>query len=489
MDDRMNLQGGPPPGYGTPYQQAYPEYAMVTPPGKSKAWIWIAAAVAVVACIVLALVFFVFGGQAGMRGNTGVVAVYEYFSQDQQNTQKLMGPVQQELSERAFADAFEMDSEIDVKSDAFRALGAPFESLTLDLSAKYDKKDLGVKLSALGGIMDFGAYLIGDDLVITGMGEAAGVPIDLPIKADLDDPMPLKERALAFLPFLPDEDDDLLLRLYEAFAMSVPEEYTETDTDDVYSPMADDEVEMTVITTTLDSDALEVVAKNFVEILEEDDALYDGMQDLLDDISDYFDVDLDLDEMLDGIAGAQYEDLAGVEISWSVYKKGGAYVGVSFRMERPDMEMTQSIMTEYSGNKCYSSVSTALDSVEIQNVMYETTFDKDRIELSGQMEMSNAYGLSATTPAEMKIEAEAEYEKVTSDKIGVRTDATLEAKNMGNTAVAQDIKIDIGMDMEWRFGDGLDMLEDNRDWSEVYEMEWGDIDDLMYAMSSLGMIF
>ena len=35
-------------------------------------------------------------------------------------------------------------------------------------------------------------------------------------------------------------------------------------------------------------------------------------------------------------------------------------------------------------------------------------------------------------------------------------------------------------------GSGLDTLEENRDWNDIYDMEWGSFDDLFQGFGSLG---
>ena len=214
MDNNQNVPGGSDPQQ---YPEAQPPQDPQGPQGggvyqapptgqpkKSRAWIWIAAvAVVVVVCVVLAVVVFGGGGGSGdITGNAGVVSAYQFFAQQQEKQESMMGPVQKEIGKRLMEEPFEIASELEVASDSFADLGLPVSSITVDLDAKYDLKDLGVKVKAMG-MEVLGAYVIEDDVVLDVMGQATSMPIDLPVETDLGKQMRLKSgywRSCRFYP-------------------------------------------------------------------------------------------------------------------------------------------------------------------------------------------------------------------------------------------------------------------------------------------------
>ena len=95
--------------------------------------------------------------------------------------------------------------------------------------------------------------------------------------------MPLTDRMKALNSLAADEDfSDLMEKVMMELAPAIPDELTEKDTVDVYSPLEDDEVEMTAYTTTLDIDDIYDIIVAFGENLEENDELLDELQDMLD---------------------------------------------------------------------------------------------------------------------------------------------------------------------------------------------------------------
>lgn len=472
------------PEYGQP-GSAY-DHGIYSPVKKSKKWIWILAGAALiaVAAVVIALVFFGKGG--GRAGNEGVWAAYDYFAGMQEKQESMVGSTQKELTGRLMEEPFEIDAELKVKSDMIAELGLPIpiNSITLDFDAKYDMKDFGVKMGALG-MFEFGAYLIEEAVVLDIMGQTASVPIDLPIKADLGEQMPLKERAMAFLPFFP-EDSEMFMRLLEKFAIAVPDKYTETDEKRVYSPMNDKKVKMNVITTELDGDAVKEVIENLAEGMEEDEELNDELQDFLDDITKFFglekaDVQDGLEELNDLI---QKEDLEDFEFSWSVYEREGSYVGISINAEIDSEDFEIVLMTEYTENEGIVVAQVFVGGQEIQNQRVESAWDGDKMEFDSEIFMVNEsyFGKEETTTI---IESKSEIIKEDSDKYTVTMDYAIDVETEVEDT-QNEMSFEIGIEADCLFGNDLETLEDSRDWEDIYEEDWGDIEDLFEGLNALG---
>ena len=463
---------------------------------KNLTWLWIVLGV-VVLCAIVALVLFltgVFGGSAGRQGNSGVWALFDYFDQQKQQTEKMMGTAQKEVGERILSEPFEIESELEISSDSLASMGSPINKLSIDLDAKYDLKDLGVKITALG-MVEIGAYLIEDELVVDALGEAYSTQIPLDFDADLGDDMPLRDRLKAFVPFVP-EDNRVWMDLLKTFATAVPEDLTETDREDVYSPLDDDEVEMSAIITTIDERDLQDIIENFIELMEEDDRLTDQLQDILDDFADFAGIDdVDLDDGLKELE-EMAEDLGETdfEFSWTVYQRSGRYVGVSVSTEVDGEKYEALIITEQEGNKAYSYTYMMIGEQMTEEATQITEYNGDEMTFEGETMMTQASYFGEDIETSMDIDGRMNVEKTDRDEYVVEMEVTVDTRNSGGASdmidglpeAALNNSARITADAECRFGKGLETLEESRDWNDVYDKDWGDIEDIFKGLENLG---
>ncbi|MGI5848833.1 MAG: hypothetical protein ACOX8Q_01985 [Christensenellales bacterium] len=497
MQGRDNISGdenlqpaSPPPEPLAQHQQQYWQTVSASPgPKRGRAWIWIVvAAVFLIAAIVCAIVVFGAGKNArGLNGNAGVVAAYNFFREQQETQASLTGSVQKEIGNRLLAEPFEIGSRLKIGSDSFTERDMPFDTITVDLDTKYDMNDLGVKVRALG-MEVLAAYLIEDNVVLDLMGQAACVPIELPKKEDLLKSMPLKDRVMVFLPFLPDEDSDMLMRLLETFAMSIPDEYTKTDIEDVYSPMEDKNVQMNAVTTTLNSDAIKNMAKDFAGRLKADRELSEELQNFLNEITQFFGLkDVDLMNALDQMTNSQeLEELPYIQLSWSVYQRQGRYTGIRFLIDNNDMDTEFTMMSEYSEKTCYKSIIEKVSGETVQEAAYQTTYDGDSVKIKGTFTTASKDPLSSKqVSAKIELDGTYDIKKDSNNEYSVTIDLNL----TNSETNSQQMSIDLILDADVRMGLDLKTLKDSPDWNGIYEKEWGSFEDILKGLNSLGSLF
>ena len=484
--------GGPQPMDGT----------VVGGTGKKKrnlTWLWISLGVLLLCAIVVVVLVLtgVIGGGPARQGNAGVWALYDFFDQEMQGDQQQMSKTQAQIGERVLSEPFEIEAEIEIDSDLFMELGVPMSSIGVDVDVKYDLEDLGVKLSALG-MFEAGLYLLEDEFVLDVLGEAASTQIPLDFEADMGDPMTLKERAMAFLPFLP-EDNSVWMDLLTQVAVSVPDELTDVDTEDVYSPLDGEEVEMKAIRTEIDEGDMEDILDNFSDGMRENKELEDQLQDILDDFTDFFGLDdVDLDDGLDELEEAA-NDLGGekFEVWWTVYERGGKYVGFSAGIENEDGEQEIFAITEYAGDKGYALTISTQDGVEIQRTETETEMRGNEMEFESDIEISipdpytgETYSITGTIGGESSVSKEGGNEYNSEMAFAIDLDLSGYAQLMNQGGFGQEfperIALDLKIEAECRFGDDLGSLEDDRDWGDIYDKDWGDFEDMFNNLSGLG---
>lgn len=480
-------------GYEQQSTQPYP-YGPNSNEGKkkSKTWLWILIA-AVIVCASAVVVMDVLGvfGTKKMPGNAGVWALVDFSDQQAQMQEEMIGPAQKEIGDRLMQEPFEVDSQLSFSSDAFQQAGIPFNKISLDAKAKYDLKDVGIKLTMLG-MVDVGAYLIEDDFVMDVMGEAASVPIDLPIKEDLGDSMSLKDRIKAFLPFLP-EDDKLLRDVLTQLALSVPDEYTKEETVDVYSPMEDDEIEVKAITTKMDKDELRDVIDTFVEGLDENDKLKDDLQDFIDEITRFFSLeDVDIDDGLAEINTKEFDEMEDFELSWSVYRLNGKYIGVEVKVELKETSNQLVYMAERDGNDLYMSSKISGDDVGNQDTQQKITWNGDKMLFDSKHTMSSTDINGEEQIVDVKVSGTVETEKDSDNEYHVEMffEVETDSDQLGqlNTKMPEVVKLEFSIDADCLFGDDLGTLEDSKDWEDIYDKEWGDIDNLFKGFANMSDI-
>lgn len=480
------------------------------PGKKSYKWIWVIVGAVLVAAITVVILWAVgtFATQdvdkaqdeVVREGNIGVWAVYNYCDQQLKQQKALASKAQTEIGELWLKEPFEFEGELELESELFETAGIPMSSFDIDLDAKYDMKNLGVKLSTMG-FVEIGAYLIGDEFVVDAMGDVGSTKIDLPFETDLSKSMSLEERIMAFFPFLP-EDEDIWMVLLTKLAVAVPDEMTEVETVEVYSPLDKDEVEMKAITTKIDQDGLVVVLNNLIDGLRSDEQMMNELQDMIDGLISFYSIkvesDVDLKDGLDELEDA-IKDLGGeeFEFSWTVYERDGSYVGYRFHVNNKDTDMEAQEINEYDGNECYGYVESNTEGVQEQRAELHCTFEDEAItfDIKGKIIMCDYTGEETTV--ELKMSGSSEVQASGKDEYEITADVSFEM-DMGDILPATDslgmgaeipdtISFDITFEGEMVFGDDLKPMEDSKDWDDIFDEEWGDLDDLMSSpMGGMG---
>lgn len=251
-----------PPPMGQPIAYGQP------PKKKSKALLWALIGVGAALIVAAVLIFVVFKPGAGpFSGNT----VQTRFAND------VVG---------VFTGAAEgLETENDMK----KIMNQPFEltmTTTIDASGiktgtdiayAYDELALGVNASSTADNSDNAVpdgtvklLLLEDTLYIEQGDTVSGVRFDS--KADLSEPMPLKDRIAALV-----ENSKLAnidyLQLTEMFLNSIDESCFDKNGNET--------------TLTLDGDALADTLRTFADKLEENDKLNDAITDMIEEISGY----------------------------------------------------------------------------------------------------------------------------------------------------------------------------------------------------------
>jgi hypothetical protein len=79
-------------------------------------------------------------------------------------------------------------------------------------------------------------------------------------------------------------------------------------------------------------------------------------------------------------------------------------------------------------------------------------------------------------------------------KMDAAVDMTMEYANEDSDSpdaesVTQSIEAALTGDIEFKFGDDLGTLKESSRWNDVYDMEWGTLEDALEGLNSLGSAF
>ncbi len=472
--------------YGIPVspQPAYPYYGppVYTRPPRRRRTLAISLIALLMAAIILVSVVLALNGAYRLHGNAGVVAAYDYFCAYMQQTNSLTGGTPSPaITKRLGSEPFEMECALSVTSDQFEDSGLPLTSIPIGIDAKYDMNDLGVKMSVMG-FQALSAYVIEDEFVVNIAGKAGSTQIGLPVEADLSQPMALPERLFAFLPFLSGDHNELYFKVLEAFAQSVPDEYTRTYTLDIYSPAAGRDVKTEVVETQLDSAAITEVVRNLADRLQDDEALCEEVQAIADEVTSCFSLDpVDVVAELDRLEKLDESAVKGVEFSWEVYRREGRCTGISVSATQPDTGTTTMLSEFY------------------QNVFY--TSNKVDSPFSTAETYSKATHNGSHTDIEAQSVTEFEYMKQTIRETGSMDSAqigpdeytydlnfTMDTQAEFTEDVSEDTRqtMDFTGDITFRFGKDLKTLRESSGWDDIYKKEWGTLEDTLGGLNTLG---
>ncbi len=488
-------QGQPQQPYqGQPYQpyQPYQGAPPVPPKKKSKWWIWLIVAAVVILAVVALFVFGVIDLGGKRPGNEGAWKTYDYFNSREDAMKDIQSKVYRDVSDRFESEAFEMEGDLSLDSQLFSELMPEMDGVNIDFEAKYDLKDLGLKLDL--GVTSADVYLIDEDVVLSVLGEAYSIPLDPNTDVDLSDEMPLTDRLNALNSLAADEDfSDLMEKLMMELAPAIPDELTEKDTVDIYSPLEDEEVEMTATTTTLDSDDIYDIIVAFGENLEENDELLDELQDLADTLSEASGEDIDIDDVVENMIDLdedELEEIEDAEISWSVYEYKGKSAGFGFYIDDGEDEYEFTVVTQYTSNAAYISVIFDYNGDEAINLIEEMVYDDEYMTMEAQVEVnipedaySEAQQISMTISGETTLDQDNSSDYTYSGDFSIEIDG---GDSLAQAGFEGDIGIDAEMNADITFGDDLGMLEDDSDWDEIYDMDWQDIDSLFENLGNFG---
>ena len=478
-----------------PYQpyQPYQAQPPLPPKKKSKWWIWLIVAVVVVLAVVALFVFGVIDLGGKRPGNEGAWKAYDYFDTRQDKLESIQSSVYKEVSDRFDTEAFEMEGDFKIKSDLFDATALGIDSFGADFQAKYDLKDLGLKLN-LFDTVSADVYLIDEDLVVSVLGEAYAMPLDPNTDVDLSEEMPLSDRIDALSSLSTGEDfSELAEKVMAELAPAIPNELTEKDTVDVYSPLEDDEVEMKAVTTTLEKDEIYDIIVAFGENLDENQDLIDELQDFADtlstaageeiDIQDYVDQMIDLDE-------DELNDMEDVTISWSVYEYKGEDVGFSLYIDNAGEEIELTMITQFTKNAAYISVKVDFNGDEAASIVEEILYDNEYMTLNMQVDVNSpATDYSDAQNVTLSLSGETTLDKDSSTEYAFAGDFTVDVDagdSMSSMGLGGPMAIDVEANADILFGNDLGMLEDDNDWNEIYDMQWGDIENILDSLTNFG---
>lgn len=392
--------------------------------------------------------------------NRGVAAAQQYITEYKLDREALMSGPQKELGERLLTKPFEIEADITVSADNLQQIaGLPLSRLILGLDAKYDLNDLGAKLRLLG--MEYAsAYLIGDDVVLSVMGDVYSMPLAEP-KQGLEESMGLGDRMNRFVPLL-SEDMAFYTRLADIAARSVPDEYTTVYDDDTFSPLDGADAGMTVIETALDESALQTVAANIDALLRQDAELRAQAEEMLLETAAFYGFNANsLDEWLAAVAdGSAIAD--DFELRWRVYERDGRYVGLAVKTSQGGQVTEYKMLSELNGHESHEAFSLSVNGEVFQSADYTVVYDSGNVKLEGT------------------------YRPDTSNVFSFVSDMTFE-KNGDAYKLAGTVDIDgpllsdepqpvnIAIDADIRAGEGLETMKESRGWQDIYSETWNSL--------------
>ncbi len=418
---------------------------------------WMGAALILLVCALTVTGIAVFNGggkgkpeEEEYKRNEGVLSLSDFFKVCADNIDFETAGSVHSLARRLINEPFEVSAKITVESEALKALGIPLTSLPADVEIKYDLRDAGIMVSAVGlDLLE--AYVAENEITAVSMDGEKTVT-ELPAGDDLSGDMTLENRMHALVP-LPSED--LIGKLLDVLAESVPEACSEQQLGRAYSPKDKKDVNVTLVRTVLDDEALSTAAAAFSERLQSDEALYDATQQLIADNASLFgEKDITLDSLLTRLINRDYE---GITVSWKVFRRDEVPVGFAARVTTRDAQVDVTRMAEFDGETGYEYSQLLVNGVE---VFFADTVTKDA---SGEFRLKtvNAGGEPVSVNGTFGLEQIAE------NTYRLTADAVADGKLLGDEKNTAHFVIEARIDA----GSGLGMLGDSPDWREIKELK------------------
>lgn len=466
-----NGENQSPAVFGGESEASFEQSAGYAPKKRARALIWIAAALIFCAASITAALLLSAPPERRLQGNAAVVAAYDFLNEQSKAHRLLTGAISKELSGRIMSEPFEMKVRLTIDSESFENSPVPIENIAIDLNAKYDLNDLGVKISAFGMKL-LGAYLIGDEFVLEMIGKSGGA--EIPVKG-LDKPMPLGKRLKSVFPFLPD-DESVYIDVLEKLSLAVPGNLTTTEKKEAYSPKEDMKIGMDVTTVSLDSEAISKTAERFRDGIGEDKALSNKLQSMVDAFTEYFGLPRSrLGGLLDELAALSGSgDLKDVNVSLSVYRRGEKTVGIGACFEGAGKNISITSMCEYDGQDQYQSSESNIDGV-VSFTTYHTKYSGDKITMSGRIEVSGGYQGNAV----QLINGNIEFLRTGANEYRVSGEFDTKGDvGSDSSGIAEGMSAGIDINMEVTVGGGLGTLKENPAWNKIYDKDRGSLGDM-----------
>ncbi len=412
---------------------------------------WMAAALVLLICAltVFGIVLLNGGGSApaaeAEKRSEGVLALSDFLRTYSDNWEILSAGTLAGMAQRLMSEPFEIYARITAESEGLKGIGLPIASLPASLHVKYDLRDFGFRLNAMGTDM-FAACVTGDELIAV-PADGTAQTAQVPVSGDVSGDMTLKDRIGRFVPLPP---KGLVTRLLDILAESVPEECTRMELGRAYSPMDQKDVNVTLIHTSLDAEALAVTAAAFSAALSEDAALYDEAENWVAETAAWLgESGVTLDNLLSQTEGGKYGKAA---VTWKVYRRGETPVGFSLSADTPDARYDVAFFAEFDAGACAQRMEIMKDGVQL--FVMEMTADGGEGELTAEAAQN---GNPVNVKAAFRLGAD------TSDSYHLFVDATVTGRLLTENTDTLHIIADADIDI----GSGLGMLASENGWRDM----------------------
>lgn len=412
---------------------------------------WVAPALVLLVLALTAVGIAVFNGAGKMpaeeepKGNEGVLALSDFFRTNANRLDFEAAGSIHKLARRLMNEPFEISAKMTVESEALQSLGIPLKSLPADIGIKYDLRDAGVKVSAVGLCL-FDAYLTEDELTASVMGGDEAVT-QWPAQADLSGDMTLLNRIGAFIPMA---SDDFISKLLSVLAQSVPEGCSEQRLGRAFSPKDKQNVNVTLISTECNAEALSKAAAAFADAISKDEALYTQAAQLTAAAASAAGAQ---DVTLESLLGQLIDmDCEGTAVSWQVYRRAEVPIGFALRVVTRDAQVDLYRLTEFDGETSYEHTQLLVNGIEV--------FGADTVTKDDTGEFS----MQALKDGEMiHINGTYELDKIAENTYHIIADTIADGRLPGSDAQTARINLDARVDV----GSGLGLMDDSPKWQDI----------------------
>ena len=432
---------------------------------KKKKLIMIVSCIVLVAVIIVTL--FLTGVFAGKKqdGNEYIWAIYNLITK--QDTADISDKTQIELGDRMIGEQYEIEGNAILKSDILKTFGLPIDTITANYSVKNDTENLGIKLKAFG-LIELGAYVVGDTAAIDIMGQAVRLPIDLSI--------------LQF-----GMDNKTTEALFAELAMCVPNDIATMQSATVYSLIEEREISVEAFVMELDSKEIKFIVHELASRLENKPELKKGLKDFIKKVSGTGNSILpgtfDLNDFVENMAEYTADEDFGLNIT--LYKSDGKYIGFNIEILQSRAAVDVEYMLTYSENTEFSSIalSGADFSLELHSeIEFNDKISKPYIVITLDLpngDLEETYSLIIDGQAEVNKNGKDEY------SLEANYDLTLDLGSiLSNEGIDDPLKVGFETTAEIIFGE-LQTLRESSDWNKIFDSEWKEFNELGKVFSDM----